>query len=269
MKVKIIDAVKGNIGEVELPTQFSEEFRPALIARAVLAVQSSKIQAYGADPRAGKKYSAKLSRRRRDFKTPYGRGVSRIPRKTMSRSGTQFNWQGALAPGTVGGRQAHPPKANRVWTKAINKKERRKAIRSALSATMVSDIVKKRGHKIPDNYPFITSSEFEGVDKTKSVMDSLKKLGFDKELARISKRTIRAGKGKARGRRYKSKTGPLIVVSKSDCKLMKSAKNLMGIDVVAVNKLNAEILAPGTLSGRFTLFTAASIEKLSKDKLFA
>ena len=37
----------------------------------------------------------------------------------------------------------------------VNKKENRKAIRSALAATVNPEIVKGRGHKITDNYPFI------------------------------------------------------------------------------------------------------------------
>jgi len=70
-----------------------------------------------------------------------------------------------------------------------------------------------------------------------------------------------------RGRKYKTRKGPLLVVSK-ECKLLKSAKNIPGLDVVEVSKLNAELLAPGTTMGRLTLFTEAAIEKLEKEKLF-
>ena len=78
---------------------------------------------------------------------------------------------------------------------------------------------------------------------------------------------MRAGKGKLRGRKYQRKTGPLLVVSK-DCSLEKSACNIPGIDVVQINNINAELLAPGTHLGRLTLFTQAAIEKLGKEKLF-
>lgn len=269
MKLSVIDAEKGNVGEVELPEQFSEELHPDLIARAVLAVQSSRRQPYGADPEAGKRYSAKLSRRRKAYKGAYGHGISRVPRKTMSRSGTRFNWQGALAPGTVGGRQAHPPKAEKVFVKKINRKENRKAIRSALAATMMASVVSQRGHAIPKNYPFIASPGLEQVGKTKAVVAALGKFGFGAELTRVSGRTIRAGRGKARGRKYIVKAGPLLVVSSENCSLARAARNIAGVDVAVVNRLNAELLAPGTFPGRLALFTATAIEKLAKEKLFS
>ncbi|MEK6837365.1 MAG: 50S ribosomal protein L4 [Nanoarchaeota archaeon] len=269
MKVAVVDAEKGNVGEVELPPQFGEQLHPDLIARAVLAVQSSRRQPYGTDPEAGKRYSAKLSRRRRNYKGAYGHGISRVPRKTMSRSGTRFNWQGALAPGTVGGRQAHPPKAEKLFGRKINKKENRKAIRSALAATMVASVVSQRGHAIPKNYPFVAASGLEQLSKTKAVVNALDKFGLAAELMRVAKRTVRAGKGKARGRRYKGKVGPLLVVSTENCGLVRAARNIMGVDVAVVNRLNANLLAPGTSPGRLTLFTAAAIERLNKEKLFA
>lgn len=269
MKVSVVEAGKGIIGQVDLPQQFAEEFHPNLIARAVLSIESKARQPSGADPDAGKIVSAKLSRRRRNYKGAYGLGISRIPRKTMSRSGTRFNWQGALAPGTVGGRQAHPPKAEKIWVLKINKNENRKAIRSAMAATMAVSIVKARGHNIPKDYPFIAASSFEALSRTKGVMDAMRKLGFDAELERVSGRTIRAGKGKLRGRRYKAKRGPLVVVSREDCSLMKAARNIPGVEVASVNRLNASLLAPGTAPGRLTLFTQAAIERLGKEKLFA
>ncbi len=268
MKVSVIDAVKGEVGTVELPIQFSEEFHPDLIARAVLSIESKSRQATGSDPEAGDRYSAKLSRRRKAFKGAYGHGISRVPRKIMSRSGTRFNWTAAVASGTVGGRQAHPPKAEKVWEKKINKKENRKAIRSALSASITPSIVAGRGHIVPKNYPFVASTGTEEISKTKDVIAALSKMGLAAELERVSERSIRAGKGKMRGRIYRIKKGPLIVVSKQDAKLMKAARNIVGVDIAVVNRLNAHMLAPGANPGRLILFTQASIERMGKEKLF-
>ncbi|MFC1755641.1 50S ribosomal protein L4 [Thermoproteota archaeon] len=78
---------------------------------------------------------------------------------------------------------------------------------------------------------------------------------------------MRAGKGKLRGRKYKTKKGPLIVVSK-ECPLVKTADNIPGVEVVEVQNLNANLLAPGTDLGRLTLFTDTAIERLDKEKLF-
>ena len=267
MELKIFSTTNTESGKLKLPAQFSEPVRQDLIKRAVLALQCNKRQPYGADPRAGKDASAELSRRRRKYRGSYGAGISRVPRKIMSSRGTRFNWVGAVAPGTVGGRRAHPPKADKQWDVKINKKERRKAIRSALAATLDKELVKSRGHKVPDNYPFVLDEKYESLNKTKNVLQALKKLGFVKELERSEKKSVRAGKGKVRGRKYKRKKSVLLVVSK-DCLLLRSAKNIPGVDVELVKNLNAELLAPGTVPGRLTLFTKNAVEELDKNKLF-
>ncbi|QQG39223.1 MAG: 50S ribosomal protein L4 [Candidatus Woesearchaeota archaeon] len=261
MKATILNLEGKEIGKLDLPKQFSEEIRPDLIKRAVIAIQANKRQPYGNAPTAGKRAAAKLSRRRRDYKTAYGIGISRAPRKIMSRSGTRFNWVGAFAPGTVGGRQAHPPKSSKIWKQKINIKERRKAIRSALSATISKD------HVHFDKIPLIVDSNFENLNKTKQVIEILKKLGLEIQLERTKQIKIRAGKGKMRGRRYKVKKGPLIVVSKN-CNLSKAARNIPGIDVSTIKNLNAELLAPGTIPGRITIYTKDSIELMEKENLF-
>src|SRR3989338_4308850 len=153
MKIKIIKKDMSSPGQIELPAQFKESLREDLIRRAFTSLRSHKRQPYGALPTAGKRQSAKLSRRRRDYKTSYGIGISRVPRKILSRSGTRFNWVGAFAPGTVGGRRAHPPTAEKQWEKKINVKERRKAICAALAATVQKELVAGRGHKLPAHYP--------------------------------------------------------------------------------------------------------------------
>ena len=267
MKADILDSTNNKIGEIKLPSQFEEEFRPDLIHRAVLAIQSHKRQSYAASERAGKRASAKLSRRRRDYRGSYGFGISRVPRKIMTRRGMRMNWVGAFAPGTVGGRRAHPPKSEKIWWKKINKKENTKAIRSAIAATIMKDVVAERGHLIPNNYPFVLDDKFEIINKTKDILEVFKRLGLENELERIKEKKIRAGKGKARGRKYRKKKGPLIVVSKMNS-LSKAASNIPGIDIVDVKNLNAELLAPGAKAGRLTLWTIAAITTLEKEDLF-
>ena len=267
MKLKIIDAENTEKGSIDMPEQFSEDIRPDIIWRAVMAIQNNARQQYGADPEAGKKAVARISRRRRDWKGSYGLGISRVPRKVLSHRGTRFNWVGAVAPGMVGGRRAHPPKATKVWEQKINKNENRKAIRSALAATLDKNIVEERGHNLPATYPFIIDSSFEQITKTKDLRKALLALGLEKELERAAKKNIRAGKGKMRGRRYKKAKGPLIVISKQ-CDLVKAATNIPGIDIIEVNKVNAELLAPGADIGRMALYTKSAIERIEKEKLF-
>jgi large subunit ribosomal protein L4e len=268
MKVAIKDTNNKELGSTQLPEQFSEEYRPDLIVRSVLSLQANARTPYGAKATAGKRASAELSRRRRKYRGSYGFGISRVPRKILSRNGTRFNWVGAFAPGTVGGRRAHPPKPTKDWSQKINKTENRKAIRSALAATLNKELVAARGHKVPKDYPFLIGDDFEAIAKTKDAVAALEKLDLGLELERSAQKKIRAGKGTMRNRKYKKKTGPLLVVSKKDTALAKGARNVPGIDVVVVDELNTQILAPGTHAGRITLFTQSAIARLAEEKLF-
>lgn len=258
MRADLLNLNGEKIKSVELPRQFDEEIREDLIKRAVLAIQNNSRQAYGAKREAGLDYSAKLSRRRKNYKGAYGHGISRVPRKTLWHRGTQFGWVGAVAPGTVGGRRAHPPKPGKIWKQKINKKERRKAIRSAIAASTSKEYT---GY-----LPIIFESKFEELNKTKMVLETLNKI-IKKEIERIQDRKIRAGIGKMRGRKYKVKQGPLIVVGRQ-CNLLKSAKNLQGFDIVEVNKLNTQLLSKGVGPGRITVWTEDAINRLKKENLF-
>jgi large subunit ribosomal protein L4e len=263
MKLPVLDKTGKEVSKKELPKQFNEAVRLDLITRAVLTVQANSRQPYGSNPDAGMMVSAKLSRRRRDYKGSYGIGIARSPRKIMSHRGTRFNWVGALAPNTVGGRRAHPPKAERIWDKKLNTKERRFALRSALSATVIRDLVKTRGHILPKEFPFVLSNDVEDIKKTKDVLELLYALGFKDELDRTKDKTIRAGLGKNRGRPYKIKKSILFVVSKK-CDLNKAAANVSGVDIVTPNHLNANLLAPGCAVGRLTLYTEGAIDEIAK-----
>lgn len=267
MDVKILTKENAENGKVKLPSQFDEVVRTDLIKKAVLAVQANKRQKYGNKPDAGMRHSAKLSRRRRKYRGGYGAGISRVPRKILSRSGTRFNWVGATSPGTVGGRRAHGPTAQKDFAVKLNDKERKKAIRSALAATMVLDLVKSRGHKAPDSYPFVLSDDFDKLEKTKDFKIAFDKLGLSEEMKRAATKTVRAGKGTMRGRRYKQRVGPVIVVS-SDSKALTFARNLSGFKVIKVSDLNAETLAPGCQVGRLALFTKKALDEMEEKRLF-
>ena len=262
MKLKIKNT-KGTVKkDIELPKQFKEPVRLDIIKRAVLVIQNNKRQNYGASPEAGKRASAYLSKRRNSYRSTYGIGQSRTPRKVMSRRGTRLNYVGAFAPQTVGGRRAHPPKSEKNLTNNINKKERRKAICSAMAATFDKKYLEEKNYVVPEDYPFILDNEFEALSKTKDVKTALTNLKIQLE----TDRKIRAGKGKSRGRKYIKKKGPLIITSQR-CNISDSAKNL-NIDIVEVENLNTELLAPGAQPGRVALFTEGAIEKLKQDKLF-
>src|SRR5437879_7644204 len=94
---------------IDLPTVFRSDIRLDLIRRAVTAFQANRRQAYGPGIGAGLRHSVRWSGR--------GHGVRRVPRLRGTMTGAQ-------APGTVGGRRAHPPRPDRVWAKKVNEHER-------------------------------------------------------------------------------------------------------------------------------------------------
>ncbi|SFM84646.1 50S ribosomal protein L4 [Methanolobus profundi] len=244
---KIIDLSGNAKGDIDLPEVFNEVYRPDLIKRAVLAAQSNRYQPYGPRMYSGMDTSA--------HSWGSGRGVAQIPRIANGS-------RAARVPQAVGGRRAHPPKPEADRTEKVNKKERRMAIRSAIAATSDADIVKARGHRFEAQLPLVAASEFEDVEKTKDVISFLQNAGvYDDVLRAKDGRNIRAGKGKVRGRRFKNKKS-LLIVATCDSPLMRSARNLSGVDVVSVDSLNAELLAPGTHAGRLTVWTESAIASL-------
>jgi large subunit ribosomal protein L4e len=211
-------------------------------------MQSNKRQPYGASIEAGQSHST--------ASVGKGRGMSRVPRLSQGRTA-------ALAPCVVGGRRAHPPRAERIWYEKINKKEKQLARTSAIAATSHKDLVSQRGHLFKDDVtlPVIVDESFEKVKKTKEMIEVFKKLGLyeDIERARNGKH-IRAGKGKTRGRKYRTPKSILVISSNESVR--KAAKNLTGVDVVTPEELNIEHLAPGGVSGRLTVMTTASLSVL-------
>jgi large subunit ribosomal protein L4e len=168
--------------------------------------------------------------------------------------------------GTVGGREAHPPVTEKKIAKKIPKKEMKLALRSAVAATASKEIVASRGHitdYVPD-FPLVVTDDIQKLKKTSEVEEALIKLGVWPDVYRVEEsQKIRAGKGKMRGRRKKRAVGPLLVVAENKG-IMKAASNIPGMDVVKVNNLNAELLAPGTHPGRLTLWSKSAFEKLGE-----
>jgi len=264
--IPIFDLEGKKVGQTKLPSQFNEPVRPDLIRRAVLALQSHRLQPYGKDPLAGKRQGKATPKRRRKFGTTYGYGISRIARKRLWRRGGRFGWVGAFVASAVKGIKAFAPTPEKKLEEKINKKERRKAIRSALAASADSKLVKKR-HKFDGPVPLIVTDEIESITKAKDLANVLNKLNLEKELERAKQKKIRAGKGKMRGRKYRKKKGPLLIVSE-DVPVLKAARSL-NIDATAVKNLNVSLLAPGAQPGRLTIWSKAALEKLEKEKLFS
>ena len=151
MKAPVIDLSGNQVGEITLPRVFSEKVREDLIRRAFLSIQSKKRQPYGTDILAGKRTAAHYHGRRRERYTMMGRGLARMPR-LHGHTVPFLVFRARFVPQAVKGREAHPPKVEKVWEERINKKERRKAIRSAIAATIIKEWVEKRGHRIKRDF---------------------------------------------------------------------------------------------------------------------
>lgn len=248
-KAQIIDLTGTSKGEIELPDIFNVAYRPDLIKKAVLAAQANRLQVYGPTPYAGMKTSA-------DNWGP-GRGMARVPRiKTGNRV--------ARISQARGGRKAHPPKVEKDYSEKINKKEILKAIRSAIATTIDDDLVRHRGHKFETALPVVAVDEFQDLKTTKEVVRFMEAVKVYDDIIRSKNgKHIRAGGGKRRGRKYKKPKSILIIVNQ-DNGIGRAARNLSGVDVIAVKRLNVELLAPGTHAGRLAIWTESAIKTLGE-----
>jgi large subunit ribosomal protein L4e len=156
----------------------------------------------------------------------------------MSRHGASFNWIGATIASTRGGRRPHAPRSGKNLFKKINKKELVIAYCSALSG--VKDVV------VFDN----------------AVLE-LKTKDFKKMLATVfgeakvwKEKSIRAGRGKMRGRKYKSNAGLLFVIGNEEKMSRK------GIEVVHVDELSIKDLTLNGVVGRLVCYSEKAIEEI-------
>ena len=267
VKAKVFDLNGNAKEEMDLPSVFSTPYRPVLIKRAVHALQSMRRQAYGSDPMAGKRSSAGYHGLRDNRFTMMNREMARMARiHGRSASGTYLSYRARNVPQAVKGRKAHPPKAEKNWRQKINYKELLLSLKSALAGTVNPELIKSRGHKFTGDLPIVVDDEFESLKKTRDVMDFFAKKNLIPEVDRCKNKKVRAGKGTMRGRRYKKKTGILIVVSR-DCPV-KAVKNIAGVDVITVDELLAgmdtELLAPGCQAGRLTIYSKSAIKLLGE-----
>ncbi|MGM0371906.1 MAG: 50S ribosomal protein L4 [Halobacteriota archaeon] len=247
MQVPLRDLDGEEVETVELPTVFDEPVRPDLVRQAVTAAQANRRQDYGADEYAGMRTSGE------SFGS--GRGMAHVPRS---------EGQGVRVPHTVGGRTAHPPKAEKDRTRTINDKERKTAVRSAIAATTDPELVAERGHQFDaETLPIVLEDDFEDVQKTQEALATLEAVGLGADIERADEgRSIRAGQGKRRGRKYRRPTSVLVVTS-SESGPSRAARNLAGVTVATGREVNAEDLAPGGEVGRLTVFTESGLAEVA------
>ena len=246
------------IGKLELPAVFNAPFRPDVIQRVFWSLFTHRLQPQGRDPLAGMRTTA-LSR-------GVGLGIARLARV---KGGGPRAGQAAGVASVVKGRQAHPPKVEKVIWKAANRKERWLATASAIAATALRDVVASRGHKVDKvpSLPLIVSEEIESISKIKDLRHALEALGIMNDVRRAQNGVKRkSGKPRMRGRTKRTPRGPLFVVAEARG-LEKAVQNLPGVECVLAKDLSVLHLAPGGQAGRLVVWSRDALNSLPKGVL--
>ena len=108
-KAQILDISGKKVKEITTKL-FEEPIREDIIFKIIEIEKEKQPWAHKLGAGMNRSASGKINHRRHVWRTSYGRGMSRVPRKVMWRRGTQFSWVGAIVPSTIGGRRAHGPK---------------------------------------------------------------------------------------------------------------------------------------------------------------
>ena len=193
-----------------------------------------------------------------------GRAVARIPR--VNGSGTHRAGQAAFGNMCRGGRMFAPTKTWRKWQVKTNLNQKRFATVSALAASALPSLVMARGHRVEkiEEVPLVIDDSVEKLTKTKEAVALLKAINAYADVVKVSNsRKLRAGQGKLRNRRHRQRRGPLVIYNE-DNGLVKAFRNLPGLELVNVRRLNLLQLAPGGHLGRFIIWTKSAFALLDE-----
>jgi len=198
-----------------------------------------------------------------------GRAVARIPR--VPGGGTHRSGQAAFGNMCRGGGMFAPLRTWRRWHRKTNVTQKRHALAASVAASAVPALVMARGHKVDEvvELPLVLSDSLNTCTKTKDAFAALTALGCGSDLDKCaSTKSVRAGRGKCRNRRYVVRKGPLVVHALTKEEMMsaglsKSFRNIPGVEVAHVDRLNLLQLAPGGAFGRFVIYTESAVKRLS------
>lgn len=239
---------------VSLPAVFRAPIRPDIVSFVHFEMKKNSRQPYAVSKKAGHQTSAE------SWGT--GRAVARIPR--VRGGGTHRSGQGAFGNMCRGGRMFAPTKTWRRWHRKINTNQKRYALCSAIAASGIPALVMSKGHKIEEipEVPLVVSDKIEEYKKTKEAVQLLRKLKAWQDILKVyNSKRFRAGKGKMRNRRRIQRRGPLIIYNQ-DNGLSRAFRNIPGITLINVSRLNLLKIAPGGHVGRFCIWTQSAFNKL-------
>jgi len=155
----------------------------------------------------------------------------------------------------------------RRWHRKVNLRQKRHAVASALAATAITPLVEARGHKIQNapQIPLVVDDKVEGIEKTKDALKFLQKIGAMDDVHRVQEsKNLRPGIGKLRNKRFRIRRGPLIITGNENINLTRAVRNIPGVEISNVHRLNLRQLAPGGHLGRFVIWTKSAFASLNK-----
>merc|ERR1711937_40245 len=253
-QISVYDEAGNATAQMASPAVFKAPIRHDIVNFVHTNLRKNARQAQGVKKIAGEQTSAE------SWGT--GRAVARIPR--VRGGGTHRSGQAAFGNMCRGGRMFAPTKTWRRWHRRINVNQKRYAICSAIAATGIPSIVMSKGNRIEQTpeVPLVLSDKVEEYKKTKEAMGLLKRLKAwtDIEKVKNSKR-FRAGKGKMRNRRRIQRRGPMIIYNQ-DNGICQAFRNIPGITLLNVSRLNLLKIAPGGHVGRFCIWTESAFRRL-------
>ena len=243
--VNVLNTDGSTAKSIELPSAFSEAVRSDLIARAVIAENTRRLQPQAHYVLAGMQTTARYYGAMNSYRTGRHMGIAIRPREKLG-GGVQGKVR--RIPSAVKGKRAHPHLVEKRIVERINAKEYQKAIRSAIAAA---------------KQPLVVSSDMESIAKTKDVIKMLNNLKLTQQLERGREKTLRKGRRRlSRQRIYKKSV--LIVVG-TDKGIIKAARNIPGVDVCNVKRISVGVLAPGGKPGRQTLWSEDAFSRLDSE----
>jgi len=255
--VGVYGTTKDVTSSVSLPIVFTAPIRPDLVHDVHSRMALNRRQAYAVSEKAGHQTSAE------SWGT--GRAVARIPR--VPGGGTHRAGQAAFGNMCRGGRMFAPTKIWRRWHRRIAVTQKRHAYAAALSASAIPALVMARGHKIEQvsEIPLVIDNKsIDTIDKTSAAVALLKSFNAYDDVQKVADSvTMRCGQGKMRNRRWTQRRGPLVIYNKSG-PMVKAFRNIPGVELCSVQKLNLLQLAPGGHIGRFIIWTKDAFEHMNQ-----
>ncbi|CAD7684882.1 unnamed protein product [Nyctereutes procyonoides] len=228
---------------VTLPAVFKAPIQPDIVNFVHTNLHKNNRQPYAVSELASHQTSAE------SWGT--GRAVTGIPRS-------------ALGNMCRGGRMFAPTKTWRRWHHRVNTTQKQYAICCALAASALPALVMSKSHHVEEvpELPLVVEDKVEGYKKTKEAVLLLKKLKAWNDIKKVyASQRMRADKGKMRNRYHIQCRGPCIIYNE-DNGIIKAFRNIPGIILLNVSKLNILKLAPGRHVGHFCIWTESAFCKL-------